>query len=51
MSPMVPPISTITTSTPLDALRMLALISSVIWGMTCTVPPRYFPWRSLVMTL
>ena len=40
MSPTVPPISTITTSTSLATLRMVPLISSVMWGITCTVLPR-----------
>ena len=42
MSPTVPPISVITTSTscvsPIS--RMRCLISSVMCGTTCTVPPR-----------
>ncbi len=42
MSPTVPPISVITKSTSLDsAMRAIrCLISSVMWGTTCTVPPR-----------
>ena len=40
MSPTVPPISTMTTSKPSPTARMRRLISSVTWGMTCTVPPR-----------
>jgi len=28
------------------SMRMRALISSVMWGMTCTVLPRYSPRRS-----
>ena len=40
MSPTVPPISTITTSMSLATLRITPLISSVMWGITCTVLPR-----------
>ena len=41
MSPTVPPTSVITTSTSSLASRaMRRLISSVTWGMTCTVRPR-----------
>ena len=41
MSPTVPPISTMTTSTPVwPSLWMWSLISSVTWGMTWTVLPR-----------
>jgi hypothetical protein len=40
MSPTVPPISTITTSASVPTARMAALISSVMWGITCTVRPR-----------
>jgi hypothetical protein len=42
MSPTVPPISVITTSTSWDSAisSMRCLISSVMCGMTCTVPPR-----------
>ena len=40
MSPTVPPISQIWMSIPGLMLRIAALISSVTWGMTCTVPPR-----------
>ena len=50
MSPTVPPISVITTSCSADSLRMADLISSVMWGITCTVPPRNSPRRSLVIT-
>ncbi len=50
MSPTVPPISVITTSCPGAVRRMAFLISSVMWGMTCTVLPRYSPRRSLLMT-
>ena len=40
MSPTVPPTSVITTSTSSVARRLMrALISSVMWGMTCTVLP------------
>ena len=49
MSPVVPPISVMTTSAlDFSARRwMRFLISSVTCGMTCTVLPRYFPSRSL----
>ena len=42
MSPTVPPISVITTSTSADSAtsRMRFLISSVMCGITWTVPPR-----------
>jgi hypothetical protein len=41
MSPTVPPISTITTSTSSVPRRLMRpLISSVTWGMTWTVFPR-----------
>jgi hypothetical protein len=41
MSPTVPPISVMTTSTSsVASLRTAALISSVTCGMTCTVRPR-----------
>ena len=40
MSPTVPPISTMTTSTPSETSLMHFLISSVMCGMTCTVLPR-----------
>ncbi len=47
MSPTVPPISQMTiwfrSATALKAF----LISSVTWGMTWTVLPRYSPFRSL----
>ncbi|CAB4999431.1 unannotated protein [freshwater metagenome] len=51
MSPTVPPISVMTTSTsgpPIE--RMRALISLVMCGITCTVSPRYSPRRSLAIT-
>ena len=51
MSPTVPPISVMTTSTSSEACeRIRALISSVMCGMTWTVSPRYSPRRSLAMT-
>ena len=50
MSPTVPPISTIATSTPSAASRTRALISSVMCGITCTVAPRYSPRRSFEIT-
>ena len=50
MSPAVPPISMMPTSTPSVASRTRALISSVMCGMTCTVAPRYSPRRSFEMT-
>ena len=51
MSPTVPPISVMMTSTSGPALaRIRALISSVMCGMTWTVSPRYSPRRSLAMT-
>ncbi|MCY1550903.1 hypothetical protein D9M68_871910 [compost metagenome] len=45
MSPTVPPISTIATSTSFEVpiaapRRMNSWISLVTWGMTCTVLPR-----------
>ena len=40
MSPTVPPISTRPTSKPSVASKMQRLISSVMCGITCTVPPR-----------
>ena len=42
MSPTVPPISVITMSTSCASAtsRMRFLISSVMWGITWTVPPR-----------
>ena len=48
MSPTVPPISVMTTSTSCDwpASWTRRLISSVTCGMTCTVDPRYSPLRS-----
>ncbi len=56
MSPTVPPISTIATSTlpSCDAAAprsTKACISLVICGITCTVFPRYSPRRSLRITL
>jgi hypothetical protein len=50
MSPTVPPTSMMAMSAPSVASRILALISSVMCGITCTVAPRYSPRRSLVMT-
>ena len=50
MSPTVPPISTRTISILSSTSRIIPLISSVIWGMTWTVPPRYSPLRSFDMT-
>ncbi len=52
ISPTVPPSSTIATSASefLATPTMRDLISSVIWGMICTVLPRYCPLRSLSMT-
>ena len=48
MSPTVPPISVITTSTSSESATRLMrrLISSVTCGITCTVEPRYSPLRS-----
>ena len=40
MSPTVPPISTIATCASPAPIRMKCLISSVMCGITCTVPPR-----------
>ncbi len=41
MSPTVPPTSVMTTSTSSVASRLIRrLISSVMWGITCTVLPR-----------
>ena len=37
ISPMVPPISVISTLTPSPAAYILSLISFVTWGITCTV--------------
>src|SRR5690606_18162112 len=53
ISPTVPPISVITTSISLslEALIILSLISFVIWGITCTVPPLYSPFLSLLSTV
>ena len=52
MSPMVPPISVISTSAPVRSARarMLPFISSVMCGIVCTVLPRYSPRRSFWMT-
>ena len=52
MSPMVPPISVMTTSAFvfLPTRYTKSLISFVMWGMTCTVEPRYSPRRSLFRT-
>ncbi len=52
MSPTVPPISEMTTSVSLTSAtrRMRDLISFVMCGITCTVEPRYSPFRSLRMT-
>ncbi len=50
MSPTVPPISTITMSIVSSTSRIIDFISSVIWGITWTVPPRYSPLRSFDMT-
>jgi hypothetical protein len=52
MSPTVPPISLMTTSTgsASAARRMRSLISFVMCGMTWTVEPRYSPLRSLRST-
>ena len=51
MSPTVPPISVMMTSTSGPAwARIRDLISSVMCGITCTVSPRYSPRRSLAMT-
>ena len=50
MSPTVPPISMMATSTAAVASRTRALISSVMCGMTWTVAPRYSPRRSFEMT-
>ncbi len=48
MSPTVPPISEMTTSVSLAFAteRTRALISFVMCGITCTVEPRYSPFRS-----
>ena len=42
MSPMVPPISVMSTSAPVDLapMEIKLLISLVMWGITCTVWPR-----------
>ena len=52
MSPTVPPISLITTSVSVASAtrRMRSLISFVMCGITCTVEPRYSPFRSLRST-
>jgi hypothetical protein len=55
MSPTVPPISVITTSTrsasgAVVTAMIRALISLVMCGMTCTVSPRNSPRRSWAMT-
>ena len=60
MSPTVPPISVMITSgagslvgargEPAASARIRSLISFVMWGMTCTVSPRYSPRRSRAMT-
>jgi hypothetical protein len=52
ISPIVPPISVITTSAPVScAVRYTnSLISFVICGITCTVEPKYSPLRSLFNT-
>ena len=52
ISPMVPPISVMTTSALvfLPTLYTNSLISLVTCGMTCTVDPRYSPLRSLLST-
>ena len=53
MSPTVPPSSTMTTSAPesLATDVMRRLISSVTWGMICTVFPRYSPRLSFSITV
>ncbi len=53
MSPTVPPISVMITSYSLRwaSSWMRRLISSVMWGTTCTVLPRYSPLRSFSITL
>ena len=52
MSPTVPPISVMTTSTSSPAWeRIDSLIASVMWGITCTVSPRYSPRRSRAITV
>ncbi len=51
MSPTVPPISVMITSTSSEAwARMRDLISLVMCGITCTHWPRYSPARSLRST-
>ena len=50
MSPTVPPISVITTSWLGASRRMASLMALVMWGITCTVAPRYSPRRSLLIT-
>ncbi len=53
MSPTVPPISEIITSTgSVSVIRLIrALISFVMCGITCTVAPRNSPLRSLRRTV
>ena len=52
ISPTVPPISVITksASVALPAAYTLSIIAFVMWGIVCTVPPRYSPLRSLFNT-
>ena len=52
MSPMVPPISVITTSAPVLSPRayMKDFISFVTCGIICTVDPRYSPFLSFCRT-
>ena len=52
MSPTVPPISVMTTSVSVASAtrRIRSLISFVMCGITCTVEPRYSPFRSLRST-
>ena len=52
MSPTVPPSSTMATSASesLAAATMRDFISSVMWGIICTVLPRYSPLRSFSIT-
>ena len=54
MSPTVPPISVMMMSGAFSSSarrRMRRLSSSVMWGITCTVSPRYSPRRSLAITV
>ena len=53
ISPMVPPTSTIIISDSFcwTKLSILWRISSIIWGTTCTVFPKYSPFLSLEITL